>query len=89
MKIKKMSAETNEWIAFLEKLLADADKNKTIVEKLHELYKQREVYQQNKKLNEAGLAPLHGTTQEFATLIAKDFDFWGKAIRDAGIKVDQ
>jgi tripartite-type tricarboxylate transporter receptor subunit TctC len=43
----------------------------------------------DKKLNEAGLAPLHGTTQEFATLIAKDFDFWGKAIRDAGIKVDQ
>jgi hypothetical protein len=58
MKIKKMSAETNEWIAFLEKLLADADKNKTIVEKLHELYKQREVYQQNKKLNEAAYADI-------------------------------
>ncbi len=43
----------------------------------------------DKKLNEAGLAPLHGTTQEFATLIAKDYAFWGKAIRDAGIKVDQ
>jgi hypothetical protein len=43
----------------------------------------------DKKLNEAGLAPLHGTTQEFTTLIAKDYDFWGKAIRDAGIKVDQ
>ena len=43
----------------------------------------------DKKLNEAGLAPLRGTTQEFATLIAKDYDFWGKAIRDAGIKVDQ
>jgi tripartite-type tricarboxylate transporter receptor subunit TctC len=42
----------------------------------------------DKKLNEAGLAPLHGTTQEFATLIAKDYAFWGKAIRDAGIKVD-
>ena len=37
----------------------------------------------------AGTMPLHGTTQEFATLIAKDYDFWGKAIRDAGIKVDQ
>ena len=43
----------------------------------------------DKKLNEAGLAPLRGTTQEFATLIAKDYAFWGKAIRDAGIKVDQ
>lgn len=49
---------TNEWIAFLEKLLADADKNKTIVEKLYELYKQREVYQQNKKLNEAAYADI-------------------------------
>jgi tripartite-type tricarboxylate transporter receptor subunit TctC len=43
----------------------------------------------DKKLNDAGLAPLHGSTQEFATLIAKDFKFWGQAIRDAGIKVDQ
>jgi hypothetical protein len=49
---------TNEWIAFLEKLLADVDKNKTIVDKLHELYKQREVYQQNKKLNEAVYADI-------------------------------
>jgi len=53
-----MSAETNEWIAFLEQLLADADKNKTIVEKLCELYKQREVYQQNKKLNETAYADI-------------------------------
>ena len=53
-----MSAETNEWIAFLEKLLADADKNKTIVEKLHELYKQRDAYQQQKKLNEAAYADI-------------------------------
>jgi tripartite-type tricarboxylate transporter receptor subunit TctC len=42
----------------------------------------------DKKLNEAGLATLRGTTEEFAALIAKDFEFWGKAIRDAGIKVD-
>ena len=35
------------------------------------------------------LAALQGSTQDFATLIAKNFDFWGKAIRDAGIKVDQ
>ena len=49
---------TNEWITFLEKLLADADKNKTIVEKLHELYKQREVYEHQKKLNEAAYADI-------------------------------
>ena len=43
---------TNEWITFLEKLLADADKNKKIVEKLHELYKQRDAYHHQKKLIE-------------------------------------
>ena len=42
---------TNEWITFLEKLLADADKNKKIVEKLHELYKQRDAYHHQKKIN--------------------------------------
>lgn len=44
---------TNEWIAFLEKLLPDADKNKTIVEKLTELYKQRDAYHCQKRLNDA------------------------------------
>jgi hypothetical protein len=34
------------------------------------------------------LAPLQGSKQDFATLIAKDYDFRGKVIRDAGIKVD-
>jgi len=43
----------NEWIDFLEKLLSDADKNKTIVEKLNELYKQREAYHHQKRLNDA------------------------------------
>ena len=33
-----------------------------------------------KKLNDAGLVPLSGSTKEYA--------FWGKAIRDAGIKVE-
>jgi tripartite-type tricarboxylate transporter receptor subunit TctC len=31
---------------------------------------------------------LYGSTKEFADYIAKDYAFWGKAIRDAGIKVD-
>ena len=41
-----------------------------------------------KKLNAAGLVPLYGSTKEFADYIAKDYTFWGKAIRDAGIKVE-
>ena len=41
-----------------------------------------------KKLNAAGLVPLYGSTKEFADYIAKDYAFWGKAIRDAGIKVE-
>ena len=41
-----------------------------------------------KKLNAAGLVPLYGSTKEFSDYIAKDYAFWGKAIRDAGIKVD-
>mgnify|MGYP000058604682 CR=1 FL=1 len=43
----------NEWIDFLEKLLSDADKNNTIVEKLNKLYKQREAYHHQKRLNDA------------------------------------
>jgi hypothetical protein len=49
---------TKEWIAFLEQLLPDTDKNKTIVAKLHELYKQRDAYQQQKKLIEASYADI-------------------------------
>jgi hypothetical protein len=49
---------TNEWITFLEKLLADADKNKKIVEKLHELYKQRDAYHHQKKLIEDSYADI-------------------------------
>jgi tripartite-type tricarboxylate transporter receptor subunit TctC len=41
-----------------------------------------------KRLNAAGLVPLYGSTKEFADYIAKDYAFWGKAIRDAGIKVE-
>ncbi len=41
-----------------------------------------------KKLNDAGLVPLYGTTSEFADYITKDFAFWGNLIRAAGIKVD-
>ena len=41
-----------------------------------------------KKLNAAGLVPLYGTTKEFTDYIAKDYAFWGKAIRDAGNKVE-
>ena len=42
----------------------------------------------DKKLNEAGLVPLHKSTQEFSDLITKDYAFWGLVIRQAGIKVD-
>ncbi len=49
---------TNEWIRFLEQLLPDDDKNKTIVEKLHELYKQRDAYHRQQKLNEAACADI-------------------------------
>jgi tripartite-type tricarboxylate transporter receptor subunit TctC len=41
-----------------------------------------------KRLNAAGLVPLYGSTKEFADYITKDYAFWGKAIRDAGIKVE-
>jgi len=41
-----------------------------------------------KKLNDAGLVPLYGTTQEFSDYITKDYAFWGNLIRSAGIKVD-
>ena len=51
-------ALTNEWIAFLEKLLPDTDKNKIIVGKLNELYKQRDAYQYQKRLNDAVYADI-------------------------------
>lgn len=41
-----------------------------------------------KKLNDAGLVPLYGSTKEFAQYITDDYAFWGNLIRAAGIKVD-
>ena len=41
-----------------------------------------------KKLNDAGLVPLYGDSKEFAKYLAKDYAFWGKTIRDSGIKIE-
>lgn len=41
-----------------------------------------------KRLNDAGLVPMYGTTQEFAEYIKKDYVFWGDLIRAAGIKIE-
>ena len=74
------------WVGVLAPPKTPAPIANTIAKALIEAMSDPEV---DKKLNEAGLAPLHGSTKDFAELIAKDFAFWGKAIRDAGIKVDQ
>lgn len=40
------------------------------------------------KLNAVGLVPFQGTREQFADYLAKDFAFWGKTIRAAGIRIE-
>jgi tripartite-type tricarboxylate transporter receptor subunit TctC len=41
------------------------------------------------KLNAVGLVPFSGSSEEFAAYLAKDYAFWGKTIRAAGIRVEE
>jgi len=41
-----------------------------------------------KKLNDLGIVPFSATQDEFAAYLKKDYEFWGKTIRDAGIKIE-
>jgi tripartite-type tricarboxylate transporter receptor subunit TctC len=42
----------------------------------------------NARLNALGLVPFSGSREWFADYLAKDYAFWGKTVREAGIKVD-
>jgi tripartite-type tricarboxylate transporter receptor subunit TctC len=76
--------QASVWVGVLAPPKTPANIVATLSKALMETMEDPEV---GKRLNAAGLVPLNSNSKDFSAYLAKDYAFWGKIIKDSGIKV--
>src|SRR5262245_38421937 len=70
-------------------LFAPAGTPRPIVERLNaEVNKVLQAPDVVEKMNAQGVAPAGGGVDEFAAFVRKDFEYWGRIVREAGVKAE-
>jgi tripartite-type tricarboxylate transporter receptor subunit TctC len=70
-------------------LFAPAGTPRPIVERLNaEVNKVLQAPDVVEKMNAQGVAPAGGGVEEFAAFVRKDYEYWGRIVKDSGVKVE-
>jgi len=79
------SVDVNVWLG----LFAPAGTPRPIVERLNaEVNKVLQAPDVIEKMNAQGVAPAGGGVDEFAAFVRKDYEHWGRIVRESGVKLE-
>ena len=78
--------DISQWLG----IFAPAGTPRPIVERLNaEVNKALQAPDVVEKMNAQGVAPAGGGVDEFAAFVRKDYEHWGRVVREAGVRVEE